>query len=234
MIQKAKCSALLVSFAASLSLPSSRAQNFPLDSTTGLQPHDVTVEAVTWQDRKAVRVTPVRAANLEMVNPKNGEGGGIAVLPITFHNGAIEAEVAGKPRAGSPTDARGFVGIAFRVGADPSNYECFYLRPTNGRADDQLRRNHSAQYISMPEYEWSRLRKVTPGQYESYVDLQPGVWTRIRIVVSGPRAELYVNGADQPCLIVRHLKGTHDSGALALWVGDGTEGYFSNLKVTVP
>jgi hypothetical protein len=27
-----------------------------------------------------------------------------------------------------------------------------YIRPTNGRADDQVRRNHSTQYISMPEY----------------------------------------------------------------------------------
>jgi hypothetical protein len=36
------------------------------------------------------------------------------------------------------------------VAADPSKYECFYVRPSNGRADDQLRRNHSAQYISMP------------------------------------------------------------------------------------
>jgi hypothetical protein len=25
---------------------------------------------------------------------------------------------------------------------DPSHYEAIYLRPTNGRAEDQLRRNH--------------------------------------------------------------------------------------------
>jgi len=128
-------------------------QSFPLDSTNGLQPHDVTVEVVTYKDRKAVRVLPAIAANLELVAPKNGEGGGMVVLPATLHDGTIEVEVAGKPRAGASSDARGFVGVAFRVAANPAQYECFYIRPTNGRAADQLRRNHSAQYISMPEYE---------------------------------------------------------------------------------
>ncbi len=35
------------------------AQTFPLDSTIGLQPHKVTVEAVTYRNRKAVRVMPL-------------------------------------------------------------------------------------------------------------------------------------------------------------------------------
>ena len=127
----------------------SAAQTFELDSTKGLQPHDVTVEAVSYHGRKAVRVMPAAAADAELVAPKNGEGGGIVVLSGTsFHNGTMEVDVAGKPRAGAASDARGFVGVAFRVAADPSKYECVYMRPTNGRADDQVRRNHSTQYIS--------------------------------------------------------------------------------------
>lgn len=121
----------------------------------------MTVEAVTYHGRKAVRVVPAPAADAELVAPKNGEGGGFVVLPGTsFHNGSIEVDLAGKPRTGATADARGFVGVAFRVAANPSNYECIYIRPTNGRADDQVRRNHSTQYISMPEYEWSRLRRA--------------------------------------------------------------------------
>jgi hypothetical protein len=130
----------------------SGAQIFTLDSAAGLQPHDVTVEAVTYQGRKAVRVLPAVAADAELAAAKNGEGGGIAVLHgASFHNGTIEVDVAGKSRTGAVPDSRGFVGVAFRVSDDPSKYECFYIRPTNGRADDQLRRNHSTQYISMPE-----------------------------------------------------------------------------------
>jgi hypothetical protein len=211
----------------------SAAQTFELDSTKGLQPHDVTVEAVTYYGRKGVRVMPAAPADAELTAPKHGEGGGIVVLPGTsFHNGTIEVDLAGKPRAGAPSDARGFVGVAFRVAADPSKYECVYIRPTNGRADDQVRRNHSTQYISMPEYEWSRLRREAPGQYESYADLVPGEWTKIKIEVSGVTARLYVNDAPQLVLIVNDLKHGDSEGAVALWIGLGTEAYFANLRIS--
>jgi hypothetical protein len=211
----------------------SAAQTFELDSTNGLQPHNIMVEAVTYHGRKAVRVMPAAAADAELVGAKNGEGGGIVVLPRTsFHNGTIEVNLASRPRAGAPPDARGFVGVAFRVAADPSKYECIYVRPTNGRADEQVRRNHSTQYISMPEYEWSRLRREAPGQYESYVDLVPGEWTKIKIEVSAARALLYVNDAPQPVLIVNDLKHGDSEGAVALWIGMGTEAYFANLRIS--
>jgi hypothetical protein len=209
------------------------AQTFALDSTNKLQPHEVTVEAVTYQGRKAVRVAPAVAADAESAVAKNAEGGGIVVLQGTsFHNGTIELELAGKPRPGAATDARGFVGVAFRVNDDPSKYECLYIRPTNGRADDQLRRNHSTQYISMPDYPWSRLRKEAPGQYESYVDLVAGEWTEIKIEVNAEKAKLYVNGSRQPVLIVNDLKHGDSHGAVALWIGMGTEAYFANLRLS--
>ena len=204
MIRTVRLVAVVSVLIASVLMPRpSAAQNFALDSTSGLKPYDVTVESVTYQGRKAVRVVPAKAADAELIAPKNAEGGGIVVLQNTsFHNGTIEVSVAGKPRSGAAADARGFVGLAFRVSSDPSKYECFYIRPTNGRAEDQLRRNHSAQYISMPEYDWSRLRKETPGQYESYVDLVPGEWTKLKIQVNGVKAQLYVNDSPQPVLIV--------------------------------
>jgi hypothetical protein len=210
----------------------SAAQNFALDSTTGLKPYDVTVEAVTYQGRKAVRVLPAAPADAELAAAKNVEGGGIVVLQGTsFHNGTIEVDLTGRPRAGATADARGFVGIAFRVSEDAREYECFYIRPTNGRADDQVRRNHSTQYISMPEYGWSRLRREAPAQYESYADLVPGEWTKLKIEVEGVKARLYVNDSPQPVLIVSDLKHGDNKGTVALWIGLGTEAHFANLSL---
>jgi len=180
---------------------------------------DATV--VTYQGKEATRVTD-----------REG-GGGLALLKgSTFKNGAIEVELAGRPTAGAFAGARGFVGIAFRVQGGGSKYECIYLRPTNGRADDMARRNHSTQYVSEPEWPWDRLRRESPGVYESYVDLEAGAWTKYKIVVKGARAELYVHDAAQPCLIVKHLKLGDSGGAVALWVGPGSDAYFANLKVT--
>ena len=158
-------------------------------------------------------------------------GSGLAAISESdFEDGTIEVDVAGLPREGAMQAARGFIGIAFRL-QDATHYECFYIRPTNGRADDQLRRNHSTQYVGEPDFPWERLRKESPGVYESYTDLAAGEWTKVKIVVSGVRAQLFVNGAEQPCLIVNDLKHGKSRGKIALWVGPDTEGYFANLVV---
>ena len=153
------------------------------------------------------------------------------VKDASFRDGVIEVDLAGQPAAGAIAGARGFIGIAFRIQGD-GHYEYIYLRPTNGRADDQVRRNHSTQYSSYPDFEYDRSRREAPEKYESYVDLQPGVWTKYKIEVEGRKARLYVHGAEQPCLIVNDLKLDPRDGGVALWVGPGTEGYFSNLKIS--
>jgi hypothetical protein len=164
-----------------------------------------------------------------------GGGGGGGLAPIrgsAFQDGSIEVELAGTPAAGAFAGARGFVGIAFRVQSGASKYEVIYLRPANGRADDMARRNHSTQYVSEPDWPWDRLRKESPGVYESYVDLEAGAWTKYKIVVKGTRAELYVHQSAQPCLIVKDLKLGDAAGSVALWIGPGTDAYFTDLKVT--
>lgn len=124
------------------------------------------------------------------------------------------------------------VGIAFRVQPDLRTYDAFYLRPTNGRADDQERRNHAAQYISHPDWPWFRLRKETPSKYESYVDVQPDVWTKIRIEVRGDHARLFVNAQPQPTLVVNDVKtGANAKGGVALWIDRGTIAHFRDVTI---
>jgi hypothetical protein len=188
-----------------------------------------TAEIVNYLGRRAVMLTN-KAGVTAAGAPANGET--IAIVKgFYFSDGTIEAEVAGLPRPAAQPGVRGFVGIAFRVGTNGSQYECISLRQLNGRADDQLRRNHTTQYSSYPNYLWHRLRDESPGVYESYVDVEPEAWTKIKIVVAGNKARLYVNGAEQPCLIVNDLKLGETRGQIALWVGTDTQGYFSDLVV---
>jgi hypothetical protein len=160
-----------------------------------------------------------------------GDAGRLAVVRGTsFQDGTIEVTLAGDTAADASPQARGFVGIAFRL-TDSSHFECFYIRPKNGRSQDELQRNHSTQYISVPGFPWEKLRNETPGKYESYVDLVPGEWTKIRIQVAGQSARFYVNGSEQPALIVNDLKQPPAKGAIALWVGPGTIAHFADLKI---
>jgi len=191
-------------------------------TSTQLEPHRVKVDTVDYQGKHAVKV-------VEDGTPPNGEAYAV-VKGSTFHDGTIQVEVAGRPASGATEGARGFIGIAFRV--KDGRFEYIYLRPTNGRADDQVRRNHSTQYSAHPDYPFNRLRQDSPEKYESYVDLEPGAWTPMRIVVKGTTARLFVHGAAQPALVVNDLKLGDSEGAVALWIGPGTEGYFTGLSIT--
>ncbi len=199
------------------------AASLSAQTTDRLTAKNVKIAPVEFKGRRAVQV---------LANPDAGNATSYALVKdASFRDGTIEVEMAGQPAPGAMEGARGFIGIAFRIQPD-GRYEYIYLRPTNGRADDQVRRNHSVQYSSFPDFDFARSRQEAPEKYESYADLQPGVWTRYRIVVDGRKAQLFVHGAEQPCLIVNDLKLEPRAGGVALWVGPGTEGYFSSLKIT--
>jgi len=217
---------LCVAAAALLAVTVSSAspQQFAVEGGTGLESVHVVPQPVTYKGQKALRLVEV-----------SGRYAGEAVALVNgtaFGDGVIDVDVAGVPGAGADAAARGFVGIAFRAAPHAASFDCFYIRPTNGRADDQLRRNHSTQYVAAPDFPWQKLRGEAPGVYESYVDLQTGEWTHLRVEVAGVRAKLFVNGATQPALIVNDLKRGATRGQIGLWIGAGTEAYFRNLTVT--
>jgi hypothetical protein len=210
---------LMLGFASSLL---GQVRSLPLDK---LDLHNVRVEPVTYLGRSAMKITDAGPEGVD-------DSGRLAIIPgSSFQDGTIEVTLNGNTAPDARPEFRGFVGIAFRVLADASRFECFYLRPKNGRSEDQLQRNHSTQYISMPGFPWNKLRSETPGKYESYVDLVPGQWTQLKIRVAGSHAQIYVNGAEQPVLIVNDLKQPVASGAIALWIGIGTIAHFSGLTV---
>lgn len=213
-----KSVSLIIIVCASFSV--SQAQSIQLTPQV-VDPLNVKIEEASYKGKKALRVKATNADELVAI-----------VKDKSFENGTIEINVAGTRLPDADPDARAFIGLAFRFRhTDSVRYECFYIRPTNGRAEDQLRRNHSTQYISHPKYTWYKLRNENPGLYESYTDLVEGEWTKLKIEVKDNKARLYVNGASQPCLIVNDLKYGISTGSIALWVGPGTDGYFADLKV---
>lgn len=198
----------------------------PIESGKGLDAQNVVLSPVTYHGRPALRV-------VEAPRSSQTPGEAIAILSgQTFREGIIDLDLAGAPGPHAAPDDRGFVGIAFHISAGAERLKTIYLRPTNGRADDQLRRNHSTQFTAEPDWPWYRLRKEAPGQYESYVDLVAGEWTSIRVVVERSSVRLFVNGSPQPALVVTDTRDPAIAGRVALWIGDGTEAYFANLRIT--
>ncbi|MDP3667083.1 MAG: hypothetical protein Q8R50_10415 [Sediminibacterium sp.] len=194
---------------------------------SGLEPINVTMSIERLTGKETVRV--IKDSTVKEID----EPTFVKVKGIDFRNGTIEVNVLSRLLKNAPDYARGFIGIAFRINDSNSKFESIYIRPTNGRADNQLRRNRSVQYFSFPDYKFDRLRKDAPGEYESYADMGLDEWIKIRIEVKGQQAKLFLNDNKQPTLIVNDLKhGDNSSGTIGLWVDIGTEGFFSNLKVT--
>ncbi len=157
-------------------------------SVERLELRNVKADAITYKGYPAVRLVDVGAPDLD-------DAGRLAIVRGTsFTDGTIEVDLTGDTGPNAAENLRGFVGVAFRVATDASRFECFYLRPKNGRSQDQLQRNHSVQYISIAGFPWQKLRSEAPGKYESYVDLVPGEWTKVKIIVSGEGSTLCKRG----------------------------------------
>src|SRR5262249_50710297 len=217
-------------FAISLAIVSFTCNSFAQDAASNVQTIalsdikdlvllNVKADAILYKGRKAMRITT--------------EKGGFAFFRgMDFQDGTIEADIALKITTPPGVRMPGFVGIAFRARPDGSRYELFYLRPGNSHAEDQAMRNHSVQYSSEPEFGWEKLRRAWPSIYESHEELQTETWMKVKIDVRGRSARLYINGSEQPSLIVDGLKGEDLRGGVALWGYQGEEAYFSNLRIT--
>jgi hypothetical protein len=155
-------------------------------------------------------------------------GNGVAWIEGTdFAQGTIEVDVRGKDVL-----QQSFLGVAFHR-TDDNTYEAVYLRPFNFRAEDPVRRDHAVQYIAVPDFDWPRLRKEFPEEFENPVDpsIVPTDWVPLRIVVKDKTVQIYVGPAESPTLEVRKL-GTLERGAVGLWVGNTSDGDFANLRIT--
>ncbi len=164
----------------------------------------------------------------DAIHVSEREGNGIVWVEGTdFAEGTIEVDVRGRD-----VMQRSFLGIAFHRN-DDNTYEGVYLRPFNFRATDPDRHQHAVQYIAVPDFDWPRLRKEFPEEFENPVDasIVPTDWVSLRVTVKAQTVQIHVGPVKAPTLEVRKL-GKHDRGAIGLWTGNTSDGDFANLRIT--
>jgi hypothetical protein len=145
---------------------------------------------------------------------------------INFSNGSIDVDIRGKN-----VFQQSFLGIAFH-GIDTITYDCIYFRPFNFQSADSLRRKHTVQYISEPDYPWDKLRAEHPLVYENAVNPVPlsTEWFHAHIVISNEEVMVYVNHSATPSLTVKKLNN-RNNGLIGLW-SSNLSGDFSNLVLS--
>lgn len=213
------------------------AEMFSLSASANITIKDFTLSGVslehsTFKGEPAFKMTMPTDAIQDPKKEKLADRNYMAWLPFDFGDGVIEVDIASKLVDEAPTYARGFIGLTFRIDSK-GHFESIYLRPTNSVAEDQVRRNHSVQYVAYPDYRFDKLRQESPEKYESYAELDMERWIHMKIVVKGEKAELYLDGKSTPSLIVTDLKlGANQRGGVGVWLESGTMAFFRNLKIT--
>lgn len=187
---------------------------------------NVTVEETVLDGEPALRV--VKGEEKRMRFDENTYA---RLVGSDFHDGVIEVKLLSRLLPDAPDFARGFIGIAFRANEGDSEFESFYVRPTNAMTDEPVRRAHGCQYFSYPGYTFAYFREYGIEGYEAPVDCGLDEWIDLKAIVRGDRAEFYLNGKRTLC--VDGLKhGANARGGVGLFVDIGTEGFFRDLRIT--
>lgn len=139
------------------------------------------------------------------------EQGFVALKDQRFENGTIEFDI--KPVGEE------MPGIRFHQ-QDGDTADMLYIRvsPDCPASQDCL------QYV--PITKGRVLWDVYP-QYQASAPFRENEWNHLRLVISGKRMNVYVNGRTEPSLRVAHLEGDASTGTLAF---EGTA-YYSNLTL---
>jgi hypothetical protein len=185
-----------------------------LQDKTQLPTNNRSVKYIGENGKKGIRI-------------EEGQGSNIMVLNnIVFRNGTIEFDVKGRNLMG-----QSFLGLAFHIQND-STYDAIYFRPFNFSNPDTIRRWRAVQYISLPQYDWDKLREQFPGKYESKVNPVPNPdnWFHCKIIFKDKLISVFVNSSPKPSLVVNKLANTSE-GKIGLWVDNGSDGSFANLEI---
>ncbi len=133
----------------------------------------------------------------------------------TFLNGTIEFDMA-------LTQDRYFPGFGFRV-QDKDNYENIYLRP------HQMGNPDAIQYT--PVFNGQAAWQLYYGEgYSTAVMYPMGEWVHVKLVVRDRQAEVYINDANKPTLVIHQLKREPKPGKISLINGAPTVARFKNFS----
>lgn len=169
---------------------------------------------------------PLPPGDKEGIRLSARPGDGIVWLKdFSFSSGSIELDIRGKN-----IEKESFLGIAFH--GDEKSVDVVYFRPFNFLSNDPIKRSHSVQYISLPQYPWDVLREQFPGKYENSVIPvpDPDKWFHVRIEVQYPTIKVFVNGNKVSSLAVNQLN-ERKTGKFGLYVAYNSGGDFADLKI---
>ena len=168
-----------------------------------------------------------QSAGFKVVKMDRQLGSGLAIIKdVEFEGGVIELDIQGENNPG-----KSFVGVAFNIQND-STYEAIYFRPFNFHSEEQIRREHSMQYIFHPDFGWRKLRTEREGQFEAEYPNPPSPddWFSVKIIVQ-PKMVVVMDQVSGTTLMEVERLSSQVSNKIGFWTGHNSKGSFRNLKI---
>ena len=147
---------------------------------------------------------------------------------VVFETGTVDIDIRGRN-----VFLQSFAGIAFHA-KDTNAYDVVYFCPFRFHDTTEATRKYSVKYMSVPDYDYTRLRKEQPGVYENEAKPAPQAdeWFHATIVIEKEMVLVYVNHSPVPSLKVKKLPTLH-SGKIGLWSYSQTlPSDFANLVIS--
>jgi len=143
---------------------------------------------------------------------------GTALLrDVVFSDGTIEVDIATLP------DTRSYPAVIFRE-QDAENYERIYLRPHRSHFyQDALQYAPSFHGVDS----WQLYNG--PGKTNA-LEIMPGEWNHLKIIVAGDRAEVYWNREEDPALVIDHLDHGLSEGAVKLMSSQTGSAFYAGFS----
>lgn len=142
-------------------------------------------------------------------------GGVYAAKDTNMRDGRIDVDVAMHGQ-------RGFFGVVFRYQSD-SDYELIYLRPHKSNLPDALQYTPVLNGVSA----W----QLYSGEgFTAAAEMPHNRWLSVSIIISGQQVSVFLDGREEPALVVQDLKGDFGAGAVGLW--GRNVAHFSNFRFT--
>ena len=164
----------------------------------------------------------VRAETVDGRETLAFESGVATRRDVKLQDGTIEMDV-------QVTRRRSFVYVTFRM-QDDKEYEDLYLRPHKSGLPDSL------QYAPVHQGQSGWQLYHGPGSTAA-VAFEPGAWTRLRLVLQGQRAAVFLGSVERPVMVAR-LQRESKPGYVALRAfvppdtpGSGPVARFANVTV---
>ncbi len=138
------------------------------------------------------------------------------VKNVELQDGIIEVDIA-------PNFRPSFAGICFRA-QSAEDFDLVYLRTHKSKIADAVQYTPHLNGLAAWQLYYAN------NEYQSRAEFKEADWNRLKIVVKGNQAEIYLNDSTRPTLVVKELRREAQKGMIGLWALNGN--HFANFRYT--